>query len=290
MDKSRTDEIDLVGVLVFLRRNLLFMTTLVAVSMAIGIAYVLISPAEFQSQTVFMLKKGDEGKDNSSFLSRLGGMGQNMAALGIGGGGTANQDRAEFLLKSRDLAEAVAGRTEFLPRLFPHRWDAKAGKWKDGREPSLESAAGLLRASISVTVKKGFFTLVILVKKDPELAKDLVEAYLAALNTRIQSDAKNETTENRGYLEAALSNTLDPMVQEKIQNRIAYEIEKYMLVSVNSLDVLERPVVNRQKTQPKVKLVLILSFMTGILAALVLVLCKEFGVKLARGYSHRIRG
>ena len=289
MDKAQADEIDLVGMLLFLRRNLVFMAVVTALSLAVGVSYVFITPAEFQSQTVFMLKKGDEGKDNASFLSRLGGMGSNMAALGIGGGGSANQDRAEFLLKSRDLSEAVAGKKEFLPKLFPDRWDAKAGKWKEGGEPSIESAAGLLRACISVTVKKGFFTLVVLVRNDPVLAKDLVEAYLSALNTKIQVDARNESTENRGYLQDALSNTLDPMVQEKIQNRIAYEIEKYMLVSVNSLDILEKPVVNRQKTQPRAKLVLLLAFMTGVLASLILVAGREFGARLARAYSLRTR-
>lgn len=290
MVQPQHDEIELVGILLFLRRNLLFMAAMIAAALVIGIVYIVVTPSEFYSQSVFMLKKGDDAKDNSGLLSRLGGMGQNMAALGIGVSGSSLQDRAEFILRSRELAETVIQAKGLLPRLFSDRWDAKGGRWKEGAPvPSLKMGVAVLTGAQNVGVKKGFFTVGFMVKGEPELARDLVEAYLEALNHKIQMDAKNESEENRNYLEQALRNTPDPTVQEKIQNRIAFEIEKFMLVSSNSLDILERPIVPDLKSKPSKRLALVLSLMSGLIAAIALAAVKEAARNLGSKYAQRAR-
>ena len=68
---------------------------------------------------------------------------------------------------------------------------------------------------------------------------------------------------NREYLQRQLTVTQDPAVAEKIQSMMAFEIEKSMLVNYQAFEVFAKPVVPYQRTKPKRKFLVILSFMLG---------------------------
>ena len=108
---------------------------------------------------------------------------------------------------------------------------------------------------------------------NPEDAKQIVDYYLAALNAKLLKNIKNEASANRAYLEKQLNNTNDPIMKEKISNMIAFEIEKYMLVSSKAFDVLEKPVVPVNRIKPKRRVMVIISLFLGFCVSLLSIAC-----------------
>jgi LPS O-antigen subunit length determinant protein (WzzB/FepE family) len=85
----------------------------------------------------------------------------------------------------------------------------------------------------------------------------------------------NDADSNQRYLERLMASTSDPILTEKINNMIAYDLEKSMLVSSRAFDILEKPVVAIHKKWPDRKLLIALGAVVGILIALLAIFVKS---------------
>lgn len=260
------DELDLLAIISYLWRRRLAIAAGATLAAMAGIAYGYLTTPMYQAHCIISPKEQGGGGGSSALLSQLGGFGGVVAGqLGVG---NADLNRLELMTRSRDMAEYIVERHDLLPRLFPKAWDPKAKAWKKGRAPTARQGADFLKSgviSISTDPKKGALTLGVEIH-DSTLAARLVEYYIDALSNTIKLNVRNDADSNRNYLESQLMNTADPLLREKIQQLIGIEIEKAMLVSSKSFDVMERAVVPSIPSKPRKKQLAIISFCLGLLA------------------------
>jgi hypothetical protein len=186
------------------------------------------------------------------------------AQVGLGNN---NLDRLELIVRSRDLALAVLEDSTLLPGLYPKSWDPARRAWKPGFVPDRKGAAEYLKSgvlSVTVDYKKNSMTLGVSAG-DSSFTTRLLNAYLNALKSTIRENVRSDADSNRRYLEEQMANTGDPLLREKIQQLIGAEIEKAMLVSSRSFDILESPAVPDAPVSPKKKQIVAICFFLGML-------------------------
>ncbi len=269
--RTSDDEIDVIKLLLFLwsRRKWIIRGT--AAIIFIGLIYALLASPVYRSEAIIAPKESPKGGGTGAILSQFGGLGSMMATqLGLG---NATLDRMEVIAKSRGLAETVIKDNNLLPVLFPKSWDKKKNYWKpmDKEDiPTIKEGIMYMRESIlSVAINRQNNTIKLGVNiYDSNLTVLILNQYLSMLNKRLQEDNVREANANRSYLEKQFNNTSDPILREKIQNMIASEIERSMLVNSQSFDVLEKPVVPISREKPKRTHVLILSVLLGFFVSI----------------------
>lgn len=239
------------------------------VATAAGVAYALLATPVYSASGTIAPKE-TQGSNSGGFLSQFGGLGGMVASSVGGAGGNPIIDRVEIILKGNELATTVIEEHSLLPLLFPKSWDAKKGVWKTTGKwkgpPPMRKAADYLRQKVlvvKVTSKKKLINVGARTY-DSTLSAQIATYYIQALNKKIQRDVLAESELNRNFLGEQLSKTPDPLLREKIQNLLSLEIEKSMLVSSNSFDILEKPLVPSEKVEPKRKKIVILAFLLGL--------------------------
>lgn len=275
---ENSDEIDLVRIILVLWESRKWMLACMSFVILAGGAYALFAPAVYSANAAISLKEKDDGDGASRVLAQLGSVGGAVASqLGVG---QTNLDQVALILKGHELAKSVIVEHGLLPVLYPDKWDAKAGRWKTKNPkhvPTLALGVKFLQdevLNVSTDAKKG----VIIIKADiydSTLSKSIVDYYLAGLNERMRSDITRDAEANRRYLEQQLNGLMDPILREKVQSMIAYEIEKAMLASSNAFNVVEGPVVPLKRTSPRRLLILSLSVVAGAVASVVSVFARN---------------
>ena len=272
-------EVNLFDLAIYLWRRKVWVAGITFLFGLLGLAHALLTTPIFQSDSV-LAPKDPAGNAQSGLISSLGGFGGRLAqGLGLG---SSSVDHLEILLLSRGLAEKVLHDNDLMPRMFPKSWDAANKKWlpaEKGKIPKLSEAVEILRQnylSINADDKKKLITLTVF-SRDRQFSKEIASAYLKALNERMREDVRANASANRQYLEEQISSTADPLVREKIQQLIAMEIEKSMMVSSRSFDVLESPTLADYATKPKKKLIVLISLASGFLFSFLSLTCWKMG-------------
>ncbi len=254
------------------------------VATLIGLAYCFIAEPEYYSEGTIMVKESRKAGGVPGMLGQLGGLGGLVASELTGGG--ISLGRLELVAKSRELTEDVIAKYDLLPVIYDKDWDAGAKAWKKGKQvPTVRKGVETMRKSMLRVVsdpKQGTLRIGISYK-DSAQVKAIADDYLEALNSRLRENVIAETKQNQEFLNQQLDRAMDPLLREKLQNLIAMEIERSMLASGSSFDILEKPVVPIQKTSPKKKLILILAMVAGFLVSLAGALVLRFS-SLLRGH------
>jgi capsular polysaccharide biosynthesis protein len=263
---KQRDEIDLMQIALLLWGYKLWVCICTSIIVAMGFAYAYFTTPTFYSYAIIAPKESSKGSDASRLFSQLGGMG-GMVASQLGMGNT-NLDKIEIILKGHDLAEAVILGHNLMPLLFQDMWDERRNKWKtkDSLElPGIRDGVKILRENIIVVRVDAKKNILIIGANmnDPVSARNMVDHYLNELNMRIRANAITDAEANRDYLEKQLSHTSDPILMDKLQNMIAFEIEKAMLIGNQSFEILERPVVPMERSKPKRKFIVLLALLIG---------------------------
>ena len=75
--------------------------------------------------------------------------------------------------------------------------------------------------------------------EDSLFSYKVLTAYLEYLDTFIREDVQKDAKENRDYLENQLIGVTDPLLRAKIQELIAKEVEKMMVVSKEAFRIVD---------------------------------------------------
>lgn len=283
--RSIEDGIDLVSLFLTLWRRKAWILAGTGLVTAAGLIHAFTATPVYHAQATISPKETEKGGDASRLLSQFGGMG-GMVASQLGMGNT-NLDKIEIILKGHELAEAVITRNNLMPVLFAEKWNAKDSAWlpmDSAGIPTLRDGMDLLKdriLTVTIDAKKNILRTEVEFP-DPLIAKQLVDNYLTALNDKIRSDVKTDAERNYEYLERQMFNTPDPVLKEKIQNMISYEIEKIMLVSSQSFDILEKPMVPMRRSKPNRKLIVMLALLIGALGSTAVVFGWSWSAELFR--------
>jgi len=266
--EPQEDEIEIAQILLTLWNHkswIIFCTAFITI---IGILYAVSATPVYYSQATIALKESGKGSSAASIFSQLGGVGDAFAAeLGVG---NTSLPKTEIILKSEDLADSVIEKNNLMPILFRNSWDSEHDSWKTKipkKVPTLRRGAEVLSKNllqVTTDEKKGIIRVGVRLY-DPLLAEKIVEYYLMELNSKIRLNVMNDADSNRSYLERQLNNTSDPILIEKIQNLIAEEIGKTMLMSSSAFEILEKPTIPLERYSPNRMQIVMTSFIVGLI-------------------------
>jgi len=211
------------------------------------------------SQAVLMARESDRPTPNLGAFGAFGGL----AGLNIAG--NPGLERIQLILNSRefnsrfiekyDLTTGIYAyaNNKWLRKTYRNFYDTTSGKWDENiilYRP--EQLSGVLSSTLfkkNIT-KEG--TLELQVRSSDSLfSYTTLAACLEFLNHHIQTSVQTEAKENVDFLEKQLFTISDPLLREKLQEKIAAEIEKAMIVSKEAFRVLDRPFCSKQHKEKK---------------------------------------
>ncbi len=295
-DRTPDDQvIYLSDILAALKRQKRLILASIAATTLIGLLYAVLATPLYRAQVIVRPLEVEEGSALSALSSQFGGAAA-LAGIDLGGSGS---DRDEYLaiLRSRALGERFITQYKLMPFLFPDRWDAAAGRWKED-EPGLlgRTTRAVSRGLASISgdqgwrergpvptlwdaykifdedVRKisedrdtGMVTLSIEFP-DPQRAAEWANAYVAMANEMIRTDTVAEATRALDYLNAEVDKATVAGLRDTIYRVIEGQLKKIMLANARpdyAFKVLDKAVVPEEKSYPKRALIVILAFMLG---------------------------
>ena len=289
-------EITLRDIFTALNRQRKLIAACIAATTLIGLLYAIFATPLYRAQVVLRPLEVEEGSALSALSSQFGGAAA-LAGIDLGGSGS---DRDEYLaiLKSRALGERFIDTYKLKPELFPERWDAEAGRWREQGEPGLlgRMARALSRGLAAVSGDEGWHLrgaepsmweaykifdfsirriaedrktgLVTLSMefRDPRRAAEWANTYVAMANKVIRSQAVAEATRALDYLNAELDKATVAGLRDTIYRVIEGQLKKIMLANARpdyAFKVIDKAVVPEERVSPKRTLSVILGFMMG---------------------------
>lgn len=259
-------------------KSKLLIAGLMLVSTSVGVAIAFLQTPVYQASALVMPKEGQKQSGIGGALAGLGGVSGMLATqFGVG---NANLDRLEVIVKGWELADSVITKHNLLPEIFNEAWDTEKSQWKSpvkSEQPSMRDGIDMMRSSIikvGCDPLKNIMTLTANART-AEMAVRLVEVYLMELNGKIRQDIIDESKSNQAFLQAQMRATLDPLILTKIQNMLGFEMEREMLVTHKSIDILEGPLIPTIRTKPKRKRIIGISILLGLAAGCLVVYARE---------------
>jgi len=187
------DEINLADYGDVLRRRKAMIISLCVVSVLATLIVSLLLPTYYKSQAMILAVAPESGGLGAALSANpLAG-----ALTGSLGGLSTPVDRLLVFLKSRTIAEMVIKRFDLLRVFNEHKWDTAKEAWKDPRKPPLlEDAVKKLGSSVTSFKKGKEGTITITVEwKDPKLAAEIANYYVAALTEFMKDKSVNTTVQ-----------------------------------------------------------------------------------------------
>ena len=187
------DEINLADYWDVLRRRKTMILSLCVVSVLATMIVSLLLPKYYQSQAMILAVAPESGGLGAALSANpLAG-----ALTGSLGGLSTPVDRLLVFLKSRTIAEMVIKRFDLLRVFNEHKWDTAKEAWKDPQDPPLLEDAVKKLGSCVTSFKKGKEgTIAITVEwKDPKLAAEIANYYVAALTEFMKDKSVNTTVQ-----------------------------------------------------------------------------------------------
>jgi len=305
---SDEDEINLLDYWRVIWKRRAFISCIVVVmTLATAIASLFMTDI-YQAKAVIKPVTPKEGGTGMSALAQqFGGM-AGLAGVALPGSTSATELVA--LLKSNILRGKIIERYQLLPILFYNQWDGEKKTWKKGSHFSLNPLAlvSKIRPGKSKADKgekdvpdtwDGLRALDNVVKvvynvkddaitvsadfPDPEMAARMVEYFLSSLNDHTSSEAKRIAAINRKYLEEQLGKTGDVILQQRIYNLIANQIETTMMAEVKenfAFKVLDPPLTPDKKSKPKRTQMVIISFIVSLFLSIFIAFFIEYLKKI----------
>jgi uncharacterized protein involved in exopolysaccharide biosynthesis len=165
--------------------------SLFTVSVVATMIVSLLLPKYYKSETLILCLAPESGGLSAALsASPLAG-----ALTGSFGGLSTPADKILVLLKSRTIAEMVIKRFDLLHVFYADKWDASKGAWKDPEKPPLmEDAIKKLTKSVTSFKKSREGSIAVAVEwKDPKLAAEIANYYVAALAEFMKNKSVNTT-------------------------------------------------------------------------------------------------
>lgn len=169
----------------------------------------------------------------AALRNQFGGLAA-LAGIDLGGGGGRKE---EFLatLSSAGFARDYILAENLMPVLFSEKWDADAGKWREGREPpTIEDGVKLMMTDVR-TVSEDRRTGLVRVRVDwyePETAARWANGLVALANARLRDQAIRSSALSIEYLNKELEKTSVVGLQQAIYRLIESQVNNSMFATV----------------------------------------------------------
>lgn len=233
----------------------------IIVSLTVSYAFFIATP--YYTSSIVISPREAEGPSSADLLSKLGGLGSMVGAT-LGVGGTSNMDKTVLVMQSGDFIGDFIEKYQILPILFPDEWDSTTSQWIETdpeAQPNLLRGIVKFNEDVLVIIKDptaGVMTISITIQGEGR-SKKWVDLFLAETNAYLKQSILTKSARNQKFLRQRMSRTHSPIILEKIQSLLAYEIEKEMLADDLSFDIIESSVVPNKASKPNKVLLLVLA-------------------------------
>lgn len=190
----------------------------------------------YVADTVIAPKPNKE-KSMPSSLSGLGLLSGVVSGLNFGGG--TSLDQIYKTLESRSFKGKLVNDRKLTP-LILHKHIDSTGGWKDGVKIPDSRIVGAIfsNENLEYEIAKNMMTLTVS-HPDSLASIKLLNETVSFLDIYIRNKIQHEANKNRVYLEKQLIAISDPLLQTKIQELIAQEVEQMMMVSNEAFDIVD---------------------------------------------------
>ena len=291
------DEIDLRELFGVLWAGKIKIVAITAVFAIASVIYALSVPNQYKA-TALLSPAQSSGGGLSGALGQLGGL-ASLAGVSIGGSESSEAQVAQEIMKSWSFIEgfidsnnlaveisAAKGWDEETNRLIIDNdtYDVENKNWvlEDGPPSSWKLfKAFSSRVSVSKDNKSGLVSVSI-EHYSPQVAKQWLDLYVAAINDHMQKRKMAKVTRNIEYLEAQIKKTNIAQMQEVFYTIIEEQIKSKMLAEASpdyAFGAVSPSMVPEEKSQPKRSQICILGTLLGGMLSVLLVLIMHYAKK-----------
>ena len=293
------DEIDLrelFGVLWSGKIKIIVITSIFAAS---SVIYALSIPNQYKA-TALLAPAQSSGGGLSSALGQLGGL-ASLAGVTIGGGESSESQIAQEIMKSWSFVETFISDNDLAVEVYAvdgwsknsgelqiseEVYDIASGEWltedSSGKiaPPSSWQLFKVFSGMLSVSEdKKSGLVSVSIEHYSPQMAKELLDLYVFAINEHMQSRQVSKVSNNIEYLEAQINKTSIAEMREVFYAIIEEQTKEKMVAEASpdyAFVAVSPSMVPEEKSQPKRALICILGTLLGGTLSVLLVLVSHY--------------
>jgi LPS O-antigen subunit length determinant protein (WzzB/FepE family) len=302
-DTQYDDEIDLRELFMVLWAGKIKIIAITALFAIASVIYALSVPNQYKA-TALLAPAQSSGGGLSGALGQLGGL-ASLAGVSIGGGESSEAQIAQEIMKSWSFIDGFVVVNDLVIEVFAAEgWDRESNQlqidddiydaetktwlvendntgelgppssWKIFEEFSERLAVSEDKTSGLVSVSIEYYS--------PQMAKQWLDMYVAAINAHMQQRQVAKVTNNINYLQAQIEKTsiaemrevFYTIIEEQTKNKMVAEASpEYAFVAVSPSMVPE------EKSQPKRALICILGTLLGGMLSVLLVLIMHYTKK-----------
>ena len=301
-DTQYDDEIDLrelFGVLWAGSRKIIAIT---AVFAFVSFIYALSVSNQYKA-TVLLAPAQSDSSDLSGALGRLGGL-ASLAGVDIGGGDSSEAKMAQEIMKSWSFIDGFIADNDLAVELCAVQdWSQGSNELliNDGvydtenKQWLIENESGVTgppsswvlfqafseRLVVSENKKSGLVSVSI-EYYSPQIAKQWLDMYVAAINAHMQQRQMEKVTNNINYLQAQIENTSIAEMREVFYTIIAEQTKNKMLAEASpeyAFVAVSPSMVPEEKSLPQRVFICILGTLLGGILSVLLVLVMHYARK-----------
>jgi len=302
-DTQYDDEIDLrelFGALWAGSRKIIAIT---AVFAFVSVIYALSLSDQYKA-TVLLAPAQSDSSDLSGALGQLGGL-ASLAGVSIGGGDSSEAQMAQEIMKSWSFIDVFIAENNISVEVYAAEgwsrgsnelqidddiYDAETKTWLVENDNTGEvgppSSWVLFQAFSERLVvsenKKSGLVSVSIEYYSPQIAKQWLDMYVAAINAHMQQRQMEKVTNNINYLQAQIENTSIAEMREVFYTIIAEQTKNKMLAEASpeyAFVAVSPSMVPEEKSQPERAFICIIGTLLGGILSVLLVLVMHYARK-----------
>ena len=302
-DTQYDDDIDLrelFGVLWAGSRKIIAIT---AVFAFVSVIYALSLSDQYKA-TVLLAPAQSDGADLSGALGQLGGL-ASLAGVDIGSGDSSEAQMAQEIMKSWSFIDVFIAENNISVEVYAAEgwsrgsnelqidddiYDAETKTWLVENDNTGEvgppSSWVLFQAFSERLVvsenKKSGLVSVSIEYYSPQIAKQWLDMYVAAINAHMQQRQMEKVTNNINYLQAQIENTSIAEMREVFYTIIAEQTKNKMLAEASpeyAFVAVSPSMVPEEKSQPERAFICIIGTLLGGILSVLLVLVMHYARK-----------
>ncbi|MBD3347058.1 MAG: hypothetical protein GF401_18545 [Chitinivibrionales bacterium] len=242
------DEINLLEYVYELVKNKWLIIGVTILGLVLGYVAARIKGPTYTATAVIAPKENDSRKMPSvSGFGALGGL----VASQLNIGGNASLDKIDIVLDSRKFGAELLEKYNLIPsvyelvapKYYKENYNEDEKKWvADSLKPEPMKIAGVVNGEfLEREVTKSNTMEISVNSKDSSFSHTLLENGLEYLDLYIRESTQEDANENIKYLEKQLTVVSDPLLRAKIQELVAQEYEKAMVVSKEAFQIIDPP-------------------------------------------------
>ena len=302
-DTQYDDEIDLrelFGALWAGSRKIIAIT---AVFAFVSVIYALSVSNQYKA-TVLLAPAQSDSSDLSGALGQLGGL-ASLAGVDIGGGDSSEAQMAQEIMKSWSFIDVFIAENNISVEVYAAEgwsrgsnelqidddiYDAETKTWLVENDNTGEVGppsswvlfeAFSERLVVSENKKSGMVSVSI-EYYSPQIAKQWLDMYVAAINAHMQQRQMEKVTNNINYLQAQIENTSIAEMREVFYTIIAEQTKNKMLAEASpeyAFGAVSPSMVPEEKSQPERAFICIIGTLLGGILSVLLVLVMHYARK-----------